>query len=281
MTPNLKTIKLQYLDNSNIYITMTTKTRQNSADILKKYIDASLADNKSISFFILNGLQGIGKSKVAQDLSKELLWQYFANDFLHIKDFSTQLKKTHSIKVQKKEDETYKTLFKEYNYQDLGTREINSWLLQSPAGSAKIILIENIERMTIGAINAFLKTCEEPLQNRIIIATTANKSQIIDTIISRAIIIPFHVQDYISKYDFKDDLVAVTKILATDTNIHKKHALLSTINKKWLIKPFLDELIAYYILQNDFQNSKKRLNVKKMSQTNVNMDNMLFYGLLD
>jgi hypothetical protein len=68
--------------------------------------------------------------------------------------------------------------------------------------------------------------------------------------------------------------------LATDTNIHNKHKLLSEINKKWLIKPFLDELIAYYISNNDFKNSEKRLEIKKMSTSNVGMDNLLFYGLL-
>lgn len=45
--------------------------------------------------------------------------------------------------------------------------------------------------MTIAAANAFLKTCEEPLANRIIIATTGNKSKVIDTILSRAILVPF------------------------------------------------------------------------------------------
>jgi len=82
---------------------------------------------------------------------------------LYIKDFSFELQKEHTIKVEMKNDETAKTLYSDYNYQDLGTRELNSWLQQSPSGEAKILLIENIERMTIGAINAFLKTCEEPL----------------------------------------------------------------------------------------------------------------------
>jgi hypothetical protein len=48
-----------------------------------------------------------------------------------------------------------------------------------------------------------------------------------------------------------------------------------------LIGPFLDELIAHYILNNDFVNSERRLKVKKMSLVNINMDNLLFYGLLD
>ncbi len=258
-------------------------TKQNSTEILKKYMDTSLAQDKAISFFVLSGLKDIDKSQITKDLSRELLWKYFTNDFLYIQDFSSQLNKIHHIKVAQKDDETYKTLSKEYNYKDMGTREINSRLQQSPAGKAKIILIENIERMTIWAINAFLKTCEEPLSHRIIIATTENKSQILETILSRSITINFSDKElsWDTKYDLTQDLASVTKILSTDTNIHKKHSLLSEINKKWLIKPFLDEIIAYYISQNDFENSDKRLNIKKMSTSNVNMDNLLFYGLLD
>lgn len=56
----------------------------------------------------------------------------------------------------------------------------------------KVVLLENIERMTIGAANAFLKTCEEPLANRIIIATTSNPSALLDTIISRAVLVKFN-----------------------------------------------------------------------------------------
>jgi DNA polymerase-3 subunit delta' len=53
------------------------------------------------------------------------------------------------------------------------------------------VLLENIERMTPEATNAFLKSCEEPLARRIIIATTGNKTKILETILSRAIALPF------------------------------------------------------------------------------------------
>lgn len=67
---------------------------------------------------------------------------------------------------------------------------MTSRLSQSGFGPIKVLLIENIERMSIGATNAFLKSCEEPLPNKIIIATTANKSGLLDTILSRCMVIP-------------------------------------------------------------------------------------------
>jgi DNA polymerase-3 subunit delta' len=69
-------------------------------------------------------------------------------------------------------------------------------------------LIENIERMNSSAMNAFLKTCEEPLSNRIILATTSNKTAILDTILSRAITIPFYESSYeeLQEYCITHDL---------------------------------------------------------------------------
>lgn len=63
---------------------------------------------------------------------------------------------------------------------------------QSAIGKNKIVFLENIERMTTEAANAFLKTCEEPLPKRLIIATTSNPTQLLETIRSRALMIKFN-----------------------------------------------------------------------------------------
>lgn len=115
-------------------------------------------------------------------------------DVLQIKDFSEQLeKKKHNLKIEfKPTNETSKILAKEFNYEDIGVREINNWLQQSAIGKYKIAFIENIERMTNDAPHAFLKTCEEPLPKRLIIATTSNSTQLLETILSRALVIKFN-----------------------------------------------------------------------------------------
>jgi hypothetical protein len=112
---------------------------------------------------------------------------------LHIKDFSAELGKKHSIKIEyDKSSETTKTLANDFQYQDLGIREINARLQQSFVGKMKVVLIENIERIVPAAANAFLKTCEEPFPGTLIIATTSHSSQLLDTIISRALVIHFN-----------------------------------------------------------------------------------------
>lgn len=164
---------------------------EDKKNLLKIYIDNAINSKESkISFFVISGPKWIKKSDFIKELSQEILGNYFINDFLYIQDFSKELWKTHNIPVAKKESsEKYKTLLKDHDYIDLGTREINNWLVQSGFWKTKIIFIENIERMTGWAINAFLKSCEEPLKWRIIIASTSNKSKVIDTVLSRAITI--------------------------------------------------------------------------------------------
>lgn len=118
---------------------------------------------------------------------------YFMTDVLQIKDFSEQLEKKHNLKIEMKPTaETTKILIKDHNYQDLGIREVNNRLQQSAIGKYKIVFLENIERMTNEAANAFLKSCEEPLAKRLIIATTANPTQLLETILSRALMIKYN-----------------------------------------------------------------------------------------
>jgi len=149
-------------------------------------------DAKAPHFIIVAWPKHIGKSTTISNILKEHMGNYFVTDLLHIKDFSEQLEKKHNIKIEyKPTTEVSKTLIKELNYQDTGVREINNRIQQSAIGKYKIVFIENIERMTNEAANAFLKTCEEPLPKRLIIATTANANQLLETILSRALTIKF------------------------------------------------------------------------------------------
>jgi DNA polymerase-3 subunit delta' len=62
--------------------------------------------------------------------------------------------------------------------------------------------------MNIASANAMLKTFEEPLENRLIIATTTSKSLLLDTIVSRAFIVrfvPLVEKDYENIKNFLSD----------------------------------------------------------------------------
>ena len=294
------------------------KANEHSKELFEKYLWWS---SEKVNFFILSGPKGVWKSGIVIELAKEILWDFFYNDFLHIKDFSDKIWKEHELKVEYKDtNETTKTLQDSYNYTDIGTREINDWLQVSPAWTKKIVLIENIERMNRSAINAFLKTCEEPLPNRVIIATTSNKSRILDTIISRAIIIPFFEYSYeeLQKYcdekwyfAWDNDLKNLVCLMSQgklwtldlfyeklseneelknkfkniikilqDSPIWVKYQVLLDINTAWITEQFLDGIIAYYIQKDQFDSAQKWLEVRKILGTNVKNDNLLFSGLI-
>ena len=150
-------------------------------------------DPKAPHFLIVAGSQHIGKSSIVRQLLKEKMGNYFVTDVLQIKDFSEQLEKKHNLKIELKPTaETTKILVNEYVYEDIGIREVNKRLQQSAIGKHKIVFLENIERMTTEAANAFLKTCEEPLPKRLIIATTSNPTQLLETTLSRGLMIKFN-----------------------------------------------------------------------------------------
>ena len=294
------------------------KANEHSKELLEKYLWWS---NEKVSFFILSGPKGIWKSEIVIDLAKQILWDFFYNDFLHIKDFSKNLWKEHELKVEYNSDNaTSKVLLDTYAYTDIWTREINDRLGISPAGAKKIVLIENIERMNKSAINAFLKTCEEPLQNRIILSTTSNKSRLLDTIISRAIVIPFfeysyeELENYCDKkwyFTWDKDLksfvcmMSMWKIWNVDLfhekiaendelksqfkniisilenwNLWVKYQSLLNISNNWFIEPLLDWLISYYIFNDKFTEAQNWLDVRKNIWTNVKIDHLLFSGLV-
>jgi len=162
---------------------------------LKDYLTKSFQTDKKESIFLLiNGPKYIGKTTIITQLIQQFLGNFFQSDFLYIKDCSDNLNKKHILKISVPNDKKkqFIELEKDKIYEDIGTREITKRLQKAPMGKAKVVFVENIERMNISAANAFLKTCEEPLPNRLIIASTSNKPSLLDTILSRAISINFH-----------------------------------------------------------------------------------------
>lgn len=289
---------------------------------LKIYMDMIFTgDPKAPHFIIVSGAQHIGKSTIIHDILKEKTGNYFMTDVLHLKDFSEQLEKKHTLKIEYKSTaETTKTLAKEYHYDDIGVREINSRIQQSAIGKYKIVFIENIERMTTEAANAFLKTCEEPLPKRLIIATTSNHIQLLETTLSRALLIKFtslentelikrieannmfvdkEVQSLIinmamgkpwiiqrlydltqKDHEIQNILVQLIHNLSTEQNKFKTHDALKKIYKYGILESFLDGWIAYCINNNMPKQSQKRLQTKKLMKTNINYENLLLYWLL-
>jgi len=118
---------------------------------------------------MFEGMDGIGKKKFADELSKLLLdYENLENspDYVLIKPDGN------SIKIAQ-------------------IRNLQSDIVIRPHKDYKIYIINNAEKMTVEAQNALLKTLEEPPNYAIIILVTNNKESLLETIKSRCDIIKF------------------------------------------------------------------------------------------
>lgn len=156
----------------------------------KSFLEHNQTHKKPL-FLVLIGPEGIGKTAFLRSFAEEMLGDAVHSDFFWMQDCSWVLGKNHAIQIET--PTILKTISLDDNtlYENKGIREINSRLQQSSISGKKVLLIENLQRMTNAAMNAFLKTCEEPLPNRFLFATAEHESWILPTILSRAMIIRF------------------------------------------------------------------------------------------
>lgn len=138
-------------------------------DFAKKYLTNSIKKNKLNNAYMFEGMDGIGKKKFADELSKLLLdYENLENspDYVLIKPDGN------SIKIAQ-------------------IRNLQSDIVIRPHKDYKIYIINNAEKMTVEAQNALLKTLEELPNYAIIILVTNNKESLLETIKSRCDIIKF------------------------------------------------------------------------------------------
>lgn len=257
------------------------------SEILNLYIQSTIQKGFWPQFFLLVWPNSDSKSQQAQKIISNILWEYMYSDFLHFRDYSSQLGKLHTIPVQLNDSNKTLELSDGSKVHNQWIRELNSRMQQSGFSPHKFVLIENIQRMSISAMNAFLKTSEEPLPNRFIIATVPHSSQLLDTIISRSIQINFPYpaeQEMLTFPDISADLQIDIKNLiqnlsSPDSSKVQAFWLLKKLANNGILDSFIDGRIAHEISQNHSFSASPRLKFKKLSQANISIDNLLRYSL--
>lgn len=272
-------------------------------------------------FVLLLGEQGLGKTSFLFKLLESFLWNYKYQDLLWIRDCSQELEKIHTLAVETPSAQKTIPLANGELYENRGVREISSWLQQSAFSGKKCLLIENLERMSNAAMNAFLKTCEEPLKHRFIFATVSDESAILPTIFSRALLVRFSPLSTQQMREFLYDkcidknwnLVDLVIKMARgrswlwltllrrlewdqelaeyfvkgfaefleQKSLYLKLAYLKKIQEIGMIDLFIDALIAYYVDNWDEKSVENRIQVKKMKNQSINDENLLWYGILN
>lgn len=268
--------------------------------------------SKQWGFILLTWPQYIGKTTVIMNNLNTLISPFhMGSDYRFIQDFSDiwwELKEKndkltgteHIIKIENDSSKQDIKLEDGSIYQDRWAREIIDRLSKSPIGWKKLLIIENIERMTTQASNALLKTLEEPLPDRIIIATSSKPNTLLDTIKSRAIILPFTPIWTIGNKDYSmgrpglarrlEHLTAYQELrTAVDTMseqwrttemISSKQGMIMNIHELWLLDLLLDILLVQYsdVQRNLGQNttiSQKLYHTKKILESNVGIQNVI------
>ncbi|MBQ3420128.1 MAG: DNA polymerase III subunit delta', partial [Romboutsia sp.] len=138
-------------------------------DFAKKYLTNSIKKNKINHAYMFEGIDGIGKKKFSQELSKILL---NAENVDSSPDYINIYPDGNSIKIAQ-------------------IRNLQTDIIIKPHKNYKIYIINQADSMTIEAQNALLKTLEEPPEYAIIILITSNNEALLDTIKSRCEIIKF------------------------------------------------------------------------------------------
>jgi hypothetical protein len=206
---------------------------------IQQYFDTIHASQEVwFPFLLLSGPSYVGKTAVVEGHIRKLLWLYIQNDYLPLYDLSDVLWKKHSFKIEvAPKDQS--VVVDDHAYIDMWARNVVKWLSLSPTWGYKVVFLENIDRMSIGAANALLKTWEEPLANRIIIATTSNKSALLDTILSRAFVVNFQTVwlQMVTEY--------IDKRYTEKTPEERSFAASFSLGRIWLARCILDDIATY------------------------------------
>ena len=138
-------------------------------DFAKKYLTNSIRNNKVNHAYMFEGIDGIGKKKLAEEFCKILLE---SENLENSPDFINIYPDGSSIKIAQ-------------------IRKLQTDIIIKPHKKYKIYIINQSEKLTVEAQNALLKTLEEPPEYVIMILITSNKAALLDTIKSRCEIIKF------------------------------------------------------------------------------------------
>lgn len=117
-------------------------------------------------------------------------------DFLHVQDFSEKIGKRHNLKLRSTDSNMVsKQLAEEFHYDDIGIEDVTMRLQKSASSGKKILFLENIDRLIPDAGHALLKSLEEPLEGRVIVASATHLSSVLVTLVSRGLALHFTTLD--------------------------------------------------------------------------------------
>ncbi len=144
-------------------------------------IEADIESENLSHAYILAGTDSVGKFSIAKKMAGILQCE---NDFCHKCPTCLQVKNGNHLDTMEFADDGESIKIEQ-------VRNIIDRLSMTGQSRYKIVLIENMERMTLEAANSFLKILEEPPVRTIFIMTTDDIRLLLSTVISRVRVIKF------------------------------------------------------------------------------------------
>ncbi len=264
-------------------------------------------------FLIIQGLDGNGILEYVMNHVEWVVWWY-AQDVMFLRDMSWIIdKKRHTLPVTVPTKEQIINSEQYWPVANLWAREIAQRLSIAPTNKIKVVVIEHIERMNINSANALLKSFEEPLPWRVIIWTTENARWLLDTIISRALIVGTvspKIETFIESSYKHQDTKTMQRICAlvwydndkVDHLLEQKELvslfadleswlfekwsslkitqIVKVLKKHWTDQQILDALIIRADQENIYPLTKSLWRLKSMLLANINADNVWFSAWL-
>lgn len=153
-------------------------------------LKGTITTNRIAPAYLFIGLDGIGKTLTANTFISQAFSIYSGHpDFLSIEPTYTHQGE------QIKESELSESGLKRKSLSQIRieqAREVISFFACSPIiASRKIVVIQDVDRITQSAANALLKVLEEPIKGTIILLSS-QPQKLLPTITSRCQVIPFH-----------------------------------------------------------------------------------------
>ncbi len=158
-------------------------------------LELDLAQNNLAHAYLLAGPKQIGKFAIAKTIGKILQCE---NNFCHLCQTCQHIEKGYHADTIEFFDDGNSLKIEQI-------RELLVRLNTTTQSRYKIVLIQNIERLTTEASNALLKTLEDPPPNVVFLLTTSNLKALLATIISRVRLLKF-------RNLHKDELVDFLKL---------------------------------------------------------------------
>lgn len=144
-------------------------------------LEQDLAQNNLAHAYLVSGPQQVGKFSVMKTLAKILQCE---NNFCHACQICQHIEKGYHPDTIELADDS----------ESLKIEQIRSLIVRlntTTQSRYQVVLIQNIERMTLESSNALLKTLEDPPPNVIFLLTTSNLKALLATIISRVRLLKF------------------------------------------------------------------------------------------